>query len=125
MSISKLTHPDGTTHSYSLAATFGELIFTCGQVGVDPGGPPLAFEEEVRIALKRLLDVVRAAGGSQETVLKVNGYLLDLADFPIYDRIYREVFIHVPRAARTTVQVGAFPHPIRIEVDAIAAIAKD
>lgn len=118
-----ITHfetPWGNPASYSQAVTDGNLIFVCGQLGVAPGDPPTPFEEQARTALGRLLISVERAGGSVETILKISGYLADLADFPVYDRVYRELVAVDPKPARTTVQIGAFAPPILIEVDAIA-----
>ncbi len=112
--------PWGNPGSYSQAACSAELIFTCGQLGVDPGDPPTPFEVQARIALERTVAVVRAAGGDVETILKVNGFLADLADFPVYDSLFRVIIGVDPKPARTTVQIAAFAPPILVEVDAIA-----
>src|SRR5688572_4091244 len=79
----------GNPRSYSQAVRAGDLIFTCGQLGVDPGAKPLPFAEEAEICLRRLVSAVESAGGTVETILKVNGYLADLKDFPLYDEAYR------------------------------------
>jgi len=110
----------GNPRSYSQAVRAGELIFTCGQLGADPGADAVPFELQARTALERLVAVVCEAGGSVETIVKVNGYLADLADFPTYDLVYREIIGVEPKPARTTVQIAAFPPPILVEVDAVA-----
>ncbi|MCI0635853.1 MAG: RidA family protein [Actinobacteria bacterium] len=112
--------PWGSPGSYSQATTFGELIFTCGQLGVDPGGADAPFEEQARNALARLVSAVEVAGGGIETILKINGYLASLEDFPIYDQVYRELIGVDPKPARTTVEVAHFVPPNRIELDALA-----
>ena len=112
--------PWGNPGSYSQAVHTGELIFTCGQLAVAPGDPDTPFEVQARTVLERLVAVVVEAGGSVESIIKVNGFLADLADFPVYDRIYKEIIGVEPKPARTTVQVGAFMPPILVEVDAIA-----
>jgi 2-iminobutanoate/2-iminopropanoate deaminase len=112
----------GNPRSYSQAVSAGHFIFTCGQIGADPNGKPLPFAEEVQIALQRLVGAVEAAGGSVETILKINGYLADLKDFPVYDETYRRIIGVSPKPARTTVQIAAFPPPIRVEIDAIAVV---
>jgi 2-iminobutanoate/2-iminopropanoate deaminase len=112
--------PWGNPDSYSQAACTGELIFTCGQLGVDPGAPDVPFEVQARTALERLVAIVCAAGGGVETILKINGFLADLADFPAYDTLYREIIGVAPKPARTTVQIATFVSPILVEVDAIA-----
>ena len=68
-----------------------------------------------------MLEAVEAAGGDAATILKINGYLADLADFPVYDRVYRELIAVDPKPARTTVQIAAFVPPVLVEVDAIAS----
>jgi 2-iminobutanoate/2-iminopropanoate deaminase len=112
----------GNSRSYSQAVRAGDLIYTCGQLGVDPGAKPLPFAEEVEICLRRLVSAVESAGGSVETILKVNGYLADLKDFPVYDEAYRRIIGGNPKPARTTVQIAAFSPPIRVEVDAVAVV---
>ena len=120
--IQRFDAESGNPRSYSQAVRAGDLIFTCGQLGVDPGGKPLPFAEEVEICLRRLVSAVESAGGSIETILKVNGYLADLNDFPVYDEIYRRIIGVSPKPARTTVQIAAFPPPIRVEIDAVAVV---
>jgi enamine deaminase RidA (YjgF/YER057c/UK114 family) len=62
----------GNPRSYSQAVRAGDLIFTCGQVGVARGEKPLPFADEAEITLRRMVGAVEAAGGSLETILKVN-----------------------------------------------------
>ena len=112
----------GNPRSYSQAVRAGDLIFTCGQLGVDPSGKALPFAEEAEICLRRLVGAVESAGGSVDTILKVNGYLADLKDFPIYDETYRRIIGVSPKPARTTVQIAAFPPPIRVEIDCVAVV---
>lgn len=114
--------PDGNPGSYSAAARAGDLIFTAGQIGAEVGGPPVETDEQVRTALRNLIAAVEAAGGGVDTILKVNTYLADLADFPLYDQIYKEVLAVDPKPARTSVQIAAFPAPLKIEIDAVAAV---
>jgi 2-iminobutanoate/2-iminopropanoate deaminase len=112
--------PWGNPGSYSQAVCTDELIFTCGQLGVAPGESDVPFEIQARTVLERLVAVVCEAGGSVESIIKVNGFLADLADFPVYDRLYREIIAGDPKPARTTLQIAAFAPPILVEVDAIA-----
>jgi 2-iminobutanoate/2-iminopropanoate deaminase len=120
MSIEHIQQPWGNPASYSQAAVTDSLIFTCGQLGADPGDATTSFEMQAETALRRLVAVIEAAGGSISTIVKVNGYLADLADFPIYDRLYREILAATPMPARTTVQIAGFVPPILVEVDAVA-----
>lgn len=110
----------GKPASYSAAVRSGDLIFTAGQIGVEVGAEPVDFRAQATEALLRVIVAVEAAGGSLETILKVNGYLADLDDFPVYDEVYRSIIGVDPKPARTTVQIVRFPPPILIEVDAVA-----
>lgn len=114
--------PHGRPTSYSAAVRAGELIYTAGQIGAGVGGPPVNTAEQVRTALRLVIATVEAAGGGVETIVKVNAFLADLDDFPLYDQIYREIINLDPKPARTTVQIAALPHPLRIEVDAVATV---
>jgi 2-iminobutanoate/2-iminopropanoate deaminase len=100
----------GNAASYSAAVRVGDLIWTCGQLGAEPSGPPVDFE----------VQAVEEAGGSIQTIVKINGYLASMSQFPAYDRIYRSVIGGRPMPARTTVQIGGFVEPVLVEVDAVA-----
>ncbi len=112
----------GNPASYSAAVRTSDLIFTAGQIGAEVGGPPVGTGEQVTTALRRVIAAVEAAGGGVETIVKINTYLADLDDFPLYDRIYREVIAVDPKPTRTSVQIAAFPAPLKIEIDAVAAV---
>jgi 2-iminobutanoate/2-iminopropanoate deaminase len=112
----------GNPASYSQAVRAGDLIVTCGQLGAAPGDPPVSFAAQAETALRRLVAVVESAGGGVETILRINGYLASMDDFPTYDRIYREIVAVDPKPARTTVQIGGFVEPLLVEVDAIAVV---
>jgi 2-iminobutanoate/2-iminopropanoate deaminase len=112
----------GNPGSYSQAVRCGDLIFVCGQLGAEPGGPAVEFATQAEAALSRLIAVVEQAGGGVETILKVNGFLASMDDFAAYDLIYRRL-IHVePKPARTTVQISGFVEPLLVELDAVAAV---
>jgi len=108
--------------NYSTAVRSGELIFVSGQLGAEPHGPDVPFEAQLRTALANLLAAVTALGSGVDMLLKVNGYIANIEDFPEYHRIYRKEFGDVPRPARTTVQIAAFEPPILVEIDAIARV---
>ncbi len=73
-------------------------------------------------ALRRLVQVVEAAGGSLGSIVKINGYLRSMADFEVYDAVYRRVIAVDPMPARTTVEIGGFAEPLLVEVDAVAQV---
>lgn len=121
-----LTHinkPWQLAGSFSSAVRVDHLIYVSGQLGAEPGGPEVPLEQQIETALRRLVEVVESAGGSVATIVKLNGYLLKISDFPVYDRIYRSVIATSPMPARATVQVGDFIPPLRVEVEGIAMAA--
>jgi len=112
----------GDPERCSAAVRAGDLIWTCGQLGTVPGADAIDFATEVETALRQLLAVVEDAGGNLETIVKINAYIADIDDFPVYDRVYRAVIMRQPMPPRTTVQIGRFLPPIRVEVDAVAVV---
>jgi 2-iminobutanoate/2-iminopropanoate deaminase len=112
----------GNPGSYSQAVRLGDLIFTCGQLGAEPGGATVDFARQAETALRRLVTVVESAGGSIGTILRINGYLQTMDDFEAYDDIYRRVIAVEPKPVRTTVQIGGLVDPLLIEVDAVAHV---
>lgn len=107
---------------YSQGLRVGDLIFTSGQIGIDPKTSGLVtggVEAETRRVFENLKAILTAAGSSLNKVIKVSVYLLDLADFEKMNKIYEEYFTgHAP--VRTTIGVASLPKGARIEMDVIA-----
>jgi 2-iminobutanoate/2-iminopropanoate deaminase len=97
------------------------LVFVSGQVPRNEAGTLVSddFEEQVGATLDNLGRCLAAAGCSFESVVKVNAYLLDLADFGVFNQIYGRYFDVPPFPARTTVRADLMPG-FQIEIDAIA-----
>lgn len=110
----------GEEARYSAAVATGGLIVTSGHLGVSAGADPVDFERQAEVAFERLIGSIEAAGGSVETVLRVNGFLAALEHFDPYDAVYARFFSSRPLPARRTVVVAGFKPPILVEVDAIA-----
>jgi len=107
---------------YSVATTFGNLVFTSGQLGLDPATNELVpggIEAETRQALTNIQHVLEAAGSSLGQVLKTTVFLRDINDFARMNAVYAEFF---PRdcPARSTVQVAALPRGGAVEIETIA-----
>ena len=118
-----LTHINSTSGStYSPAVAAGGLAFTSGQVGADleSGAVPESFDDEVRLALANLEQVLAAAGSSLDRLVKMTCYIADVDLTPVFNAIYHER-IPEPRPARATVQVRMIP-PYRIELECVAAL---
>ncbi len=110
---------------YSQAITHGDLVFTAGQIPLDPATGKLV-EGDIRVQAKRVLDnltaVLEAAGSSTAKVLKTTCFLADMADFPAFNEVYAEYFSE-NKPARSTVQVAKLPLDALVEVECVALIA--
>jgi 2-iminobutanoate/2-iminopropanoate deaminase len=107
---------------YSAGIRVGNMIYTAGQVGIDPvigeivaGG----IEAETRQVLHNLQAVLKAAGSSLDLVVKTTVFLQDMGEFSRMNAVYAEFFKQKP-PARSTVQVGALPKGAAVEIEAVA-----
>ena len=109
---------------YSQAVKAGNVIYTSGQVSLDPKSGQLVtgdFAAQARRVFDNLAAVLRAGGADFRNVAKANVYLANLADFDTLNAIYAEYFgDHKP--ARTTVQVAGLPKKAALEIDLIAVV---
>jgi 2-iminobutanoate/2-iminopropanoate deaminase len=109
---------------YSVAIQTGNLVFTSGQLGLDPASGILVaggVEAETRQVLTNLQNVLEAAGSGLDKALKTIVFLKDMADFPKMNAIYGEFFPENP-PARSTVQVAALPKGGAVEIEVIATL---
>jgi len=107
---------------YAIANRAGNLVFSAGQLGLDPASMELVaggIEAETRQALANLKYVLEAAGTSLDNVLKTTVFMRDLSEFQKMNAIYGEFFTANP-PARSTVQVSALPKAGTVEIEAIA-----
>ena len=108
---------------YSPGIRFGNLVFTSGQIGLDPKTGKLVssgLEEEIRQAMVNLAKILEAAGSSLTQAIKITVYIKDISDYPIVNRIYGEFFLKDP-PARAIIQ-GMLPAGASVEFDAIAFV---
>ncbi|MCS6908437.1 MAG: RidA family protein [Anaerolineales bacterium] len=107
---------------YSIGIALGNLIFTSGQLGVDPETGELVeggIQAETRQALRNIAHILEAAGSSLEKVIKTTIYLRDMGEFAQMNAVYSEFFAKDP-PARTTIQAAALPKNAAVEIEAIA-----
>ncbi|MDT8376939.1 MAG: RidA family protein [Mariprofundaceae bacterium] len=107
---------------YSQAMMHGGMLFTSGQIGLDPATGALAdegVEAQTGQVTRNLSAVLDAAGASVADIIKVNIYLTDMGDFPLVNAIYAD-WLAEHRPARATVAVAALPLGAKIEMDLIA-----
>ncbi len=109
---------------YSAAVKAGNLIFTAGQLGIDPKSGefvPGGIEAETRQALLNLQAVLEAAGSSLKSVVKTTVFLRDMNDFGVMNVIYGEFFTE-DYPARSAVQPGRLPNDGAVEIEAISLL---
>ena len=118
--------PDGLVRPkapYSPVVRSGDHVYTAGQVAFDATGAlvPGGTAEQTRQVLANLGACLGAAGCTFDDVVKVNVFLVDLADFDEFNEVYRAAFAE-PYPVRTTVQAG-LPGGIRVEIEAVARLS--
>ncbi|HEU4431786.1 MAG TPA: Rid family detoxifying hydrolase [Pyrinomonadaceae bacterium] len=108
---------------FTPAIVVGDLVFTSGQIGLDPKTGQLAegFEAQFEQVFRNLAGVLEAAGSSTEHMVKATVFLADMNDYNKMNELYRAKFKGDP-PARTTVQVAALPRSARIEIEAVAVV---
>jgi len=109
---------------YSVAIRAGELVFTSGQLGLDPHSGNLVqggIEAETRQVLTNLRHVLLDSGSDLAAVIKTTVFLQDMADFPKMNAVYAEFFPE-DSPARSTVQVAALPKGGAVEIEVLAIV---
>ena len=114
----------GAVGPYSQAIRVGDLVFTAGQLAIDPATGKLVeggIEKQTRQVLRNIAAVLEAAGSSLGKVVKTTVFLKDMGDFKAMNGVYAEFFAKEP-PARSTVEVANLPLGALVEIDAIAVV---
>jgi 2-iminobutanoate/2-iminopropanoate deaminase len=106
---------------YSQAVSTGALVFTAGQIGLNPATGKMAegVENQARQVMANLAAILAAAGSSLDQVIKTTIFLQDMADFAAVNAIYGAAFSVTP-PARSTIQVAGLPLGALVEIEATA-----
>jgi 2-iminobutanoate/2-iminopropanoate deaminase len=107
---------------YSQAVRVGNLVFTSGQIPLDPATDALVdggIEAATERVLANLDAVLRAAGSSLQQAVKVTIFLTDMGQFVKVNEVYARSF-QPPFPARSTVQVAALPKGVAVEIEVVA-----
>jgi 2-iminobutanoate/2-iminopropanoate deaminase len=124
----KIIHTDKAPQAigpYSQAIRTESMVYTAGQIGLDPATMEIVsgeVEAETRQVLTNLKQVLEAANSGLNYVVKTTVFLRDMADFPKMNAVYAEFFPENP-PARSTVAVAALPKGVAVEIEAIALVA--
>jgi len=111
-------------YSQAIVVKNGGLIFTAGQLGLDPetgqfveGG----IQEQTRQALENIKGIVEAAGSNMNKIIKTTVFLKDIDDFAEMNAVYATFFANDP-PARSAIQAAKLPKDALVEIEAIAII---
>ena len=108
---------------YSQAIVVGNLVFTSGQIPIDPktsSVDAVGIVAQAEQVMKNLGEVLSAAGSSFEKAVKTTCFLADMADFQAFNEVYAKYFTEKP--ARSCVAVRSLPKGVLCEVEVIAEI---
>lgn len=111
---------------YSHAAVVGDLVFVSGHLPVLADGQHDAdadFAVQAERVLANLSASLAAAGSSLRGLVKLTAYVIDIADWPTFDRIYARV-MGEHRPARCVVPVPELHYGYRIEIEAVALVTE-
>jgi 2-iminobutanoate/2-iminopropanoate deaminase len=108
---------------YSQAVKVGHLLFTSGQLGMDPnsGEFPATVQEQAKQSLENVKAIVEEAGGNMSQVVKTTVFLKDMNDFLAVNEIYSQFFAE-PYPARSAVEVARLPKDALVEIEVIAQL---
>lgn len=108
---------------YSQAIVVGNMLFTSGQIPIDPktGEIPDGVEAQARQALTNVKNLIEAAGASIDNVVKTTVFIKNMDDFAKINEIYAQYFTE-PFPARSCVEVARLPKDVLLEVETIVEI---
>ncbi len=117
-------HAPAAVGAYSQAIRAGDLVFTAGQLGIDPASgefsaPDVAGQAEQ--ALANLAAILDASGSGLDRLVKVTVFLADIADWPALNEVYSRV-VPEPFPARSAFAVKDLPKGGLVEIEAIATV---
>lgn len=106
---------------YSQAVESGNLVFTSGQIPLDPKSGSIVsggIKEQTKQACENLKAVLEAAGSSLEKAVKTTCFLKSISDFADFNEVYAGYFTGKP--ARSCFEVGALPKDALVEIEVVA-----
>ncbi len=110
--------------TYSQAIKVGNVVYLSGQIPLDPASMQLVTGDiaaQTSQVFANIQEVVKAAGGTLDKIVKLSIFLTDLTHFPIVNEVMSSFFAE-PYPARSTVQVSALPRGAQIEIEAIMVL---
>ncbi len=109
---------------YSQAIKVGSLVFTSGQIPIDPATDSIAavtIEDQTRQVIRNLAEVLKAAGTGLDRVVKTTVFIKDMNDFAALNAVYAELF-GANKPARSCVEVARLPKDVKVEIECVATL---
>jgi 2-iminobutanoate/2-iminopropanoate deaminase len=109
---------------YSMAVSTGCLVYTSGQLGLNPATGDLVeggVQAQTRQTLENVKSVLEATGTTLENIIKTTVFLQDMNDFTQMNAVYAEYFT-ADQPARSAFQVAALPKGAAVEIEAVATV---
>jgi len=107
--------------AYSQGSIFENLVFTSGQIAINPMSGNLVtddFSKEVEQVLENINSVLEAGGSNRDNIIKLTVFLTDMSNFKFVNKVFENFFIH-DYPARSVVEVSGLPLNVNIEIEAI------
>ena len=116
------TNAPGAIGPYSQGWIVGDMVYTSGQIPVDPATGEIAegIAAQAEQSCKNVAAIVEAAGASMDNVVKTTCFLADMGDFAAFNEVYAKYFTSKP--ARSCVAVKTLPKNVLCEIEAIAIL---
>ena len=113
----------GAIGPYSQAVIVNDVIYTSGQIPVNPetGEIPDGIENQTNRALQNVKAILEEAGTSLDKVFKTTVFIKDMNDFTKLNAVYSTYFAENP-PARSCVEVARLPKDVLVEIEVIAKI---
>lgn len=108
---------------YSQAISIGDLLFTSGQIPINPATGNVEatdIEGQAKQAIENIGAILKEAGTTYENVVKTTCFLADMDDFAAFNAVYEKYFTEKP--ARSCVAVKTLPKNVLCEVEVIASL---
>ena len=110
---------------YSQAVMVNNLIYTSGQLPIDPKTGKFAeggIKEQTRQSLTNVMEILKKAGSSNSKVLKTTVFLSDINNFAEMNKVYETFFVKGSYPARSAIEVAALPMGALVEIEAVATL---
>ena len=118
------THAPAAIGPYSQAIRYGQLLFTSGQIPLDPATGEIVgtdIQTQTHRVLQNLQALLESAGSSLDSVIKTTVFLTSMSDFQAMNEVYATYFTNVA-PARSAIAVAELPRKAQIEIECVALV---